>query len=80
MSLSHNYLFPASQLDKAFQLSHKCAMVFLNYSFSDGTFISFETMQKNWETQNTLFRFLEACSFTRGNYPFYTFLVRKWSK
>ena len=47
MSLSHNYLFPASQLDKAFQLSHKCAMVFLNYSFSDGTFISFETMQKN---------------------------------
>ena len=46
MPLTHNHLFPPSPNDAAFHVWHSNGLIFFSDLFKDGTFVSFEIVQK----------------------------------
>ena len=71
MPLTHNDIFPAAQFDPAFRSWYDNGIVFYKDLFVGGTFISFETLRKDFTLpQVHFFRYLQAHSFAREHYPF----------
>lgn len=71
MPLIHNDIFPAAQSDSAFCSWYDSGIVFFKDLFVGNTFISFESLRKDFTLpQVHFFRYLQARSFAREHYPF----------
>lgn len=71
MPITHNNIFPAAKTDSAFLSWYDSGIVFFKDLFHRNTFISFETLRKNFSLpQVHFFRYLQARSFAREHYPF----------
>lgn len=71
LPLANNHLFPPSPIDTVFQVWHKNGLVFFSDLFVEGTFASFNTLQKDHNLPNNhFFRYLQVCSFAKNHFPF----------
>lgn len=71
LPLVRNHLFPPSQADTAFETWHRNGLVFFKDLFVDGTFASFDLLQKNNNIPKShFFRYLQVCSFVKKHFPF----------
>ena len=71
LPLVRNHLFPPSQADTAFEMWHRNGLVFFRDLFADGTFASFDLLQKDSNIpKNNFFRYLQVRSFAKKPFLF----------
>lgn len=71
LPLVRNHLFPPSQVDTPFDTWHCNGLVFFKDLFVDGTFASFDLLQKDNDIpKNHFFRYLQVRSFAKKHFPF----------